>query len=76
MQVEGEGAMTITNGHGNTKIHCNVYLIPSLSQNLLSIGQLMASFCFIVVGHVSCVTKDKNKNYENQFISLLVFKRH
>ncbi|KAJ0077459.1 hypothetical protein Patl1_35960 [Pistacia atlantica] len=43
MQVEGKGTVAINNGHGNVKLLYNVYFIPYLSQNLLSVGQLMAS---------------------------------
>ncbi|KAL6327307.1 hypothetical protein AAG906_018760 [Vitis piasezkii] len=31
----------VNNGHGNVKLLYNVYFIPSLTQNLLSVGQLM-----------------------------------
>ncbi|KAA3475372.1 retrovirus-related Pol polyprotein from transposon TNT 1-94 [Gossypium australe] len=43
MQVEGKGTVAINNGYGNIKLLYNVYFIPTLSQNLLSIGQLMGS---------------------------------
>ncbi|KAL6335250.1 hypothetical protein AAG906_029487 [Vitis piasezkii] len=41
VQVEGKGTVAINNGHGNVKLLYNVYFIPSLTQNLLSVGQLM-----------------------------------
>ncbi|RVW37270.1 Retrovirus-related Pol polyprotein from transposon TNT 1-94 [Vitis vinifera] len=41
VQVEGKGTVAVNNGHGNVKFLYNVYFIPSLTQNLLSVGQLM-----------------------------------
>ncbi|KAL6312732.1 hypothetical protein AAG906_015139 [Vitis piasezkii] len=41
VQVEGKGTVAVNNGHGNVKLLYNVYFIPSLTQNLLSVGQLM-----------------------------------
>ncbi|KAL6312715.1 hypothetical protein AAG906_024673 [Vitis piasezkii] len=35
------GTVAVNNGHGNVKLLYNVYFIPSLTQNLLSVGQLM-----------------------------------
>ena len=40
MQVEGKGTVAVNNGHGNIKLLCNVYFIPYLSQNIMSVGQL------------------------------------
>ncbi|KAA3467262.1 Retrovirus-related Pol polyprotein from transposon TNT 1-94 [Gossypium australe] len=59
MQVEGKGTMAISNGHGNIKLLYNVYFIPTLSQNLLSIGQLMGSGYSVMFDDMSCVIKDK-----------------
>ncbi|XP_039028838.1 uncharacterized protein LOC120162835 [Hibiscus syriacus] len=56
LQVEGKGivAITISNGHGNIKLLYNFYFIPTLSQNLLSVGQLMASGIpfYLIMAHV------------------------
>lgn len=40
MQVEGKGKGTVAvkDVHGNVKLLCNVYFIPDLTQNLLSVG--------------------------------------
>ncbi|KAJ0028774.1 hypothetical protein Pint_36322 [Pistacia integerrima] len=59
MQVEGKGTVAINNGHGNVKLLYSVYFIPHLSQNLLSVGQLMASGYSILFDDVSCVIRDK-----------------
>ncbi|KAJ0082908.1 hypothetical protein Patl1_12101 [Pistacia atlantica] len=59
MQVEGKGTVTINNGHGNVKLLYSVYFIPHLSQNLLSVRQLMASRYSILFNDVSCVIRDK-----------------
>ena len=38
IQVEGKGTDAIDDNYGNTKLLYNVYFIPTLSQNLLSVG--------------------------------------
>ncbi|XP_021893053.1 uncharacterized protein LOC110811010 [Carica papaya] len=63
MQVEGKGTVALSNGHGNTKLLHNVYFVPALSsQNLLSIGQFMASGYSIMFDDVSCVIRNKKSN--------------
>ncbi|XP_015078146.1 uncharacterized protein LOC107021946 [Solanum pennellii] len=43
IKVEGEGTVSIMTSQGNAKILEDVMCVPSLSNNLLSIGQLMIS---------------------------------
>ncbi|KAJ0007943.1 hypothetical protein Pint_29117 [Pistacia integerrima] len=62
MQVEGKGTVAINNGHGNVKLLYSVYFIPHLSQNLFSVGQLMASGYSILFDDVSCVIRDKKSD--------------
>ncbi|RVW83084.1 Retrovirus-related Pol polyprotein from transposon TNT 1-94 [Vitis vinifera] len=62
VQVEGKGTMAVNNGHGNVKLLYNVYFIPSLTQNLLSVGQLMVSGYSILFDGATCVIKDKKSD--------------
>lgn len=47
--------MDINNGQGDIKLLYNVCFIRNLSQNLLSVGQLMASGYSILFDDASCV---------------------
>ncbi|KAJ0041452.1 hypothetical protein Pint_28226 [Pistacia integerrima] len=58
IQVKGKGTISITS-HGKVKLLNNVLFVPSLTHNLLSIGQLMVSGYCIVFDDGSCVIKDK-----------------
>ncbi|KAL3533684.1 hypothetical protein ACH5RR_007205 [Cinchona calisaya] len=62
VQVEGKGTVTINNGNGVKYLH-NVFFVPSLSQNLLSIGQLMANGFSMMFENTSCIVKDKKTNH-------------
>ena len=59
IQVEGKGTISIKTSQGNTKILQEVMLVPSLSHNLLSIGQLMTSGYSILFDDGFCTIKDK-----------------
>ncbi|KAL4272302.1 hypothetical protein GQ457_13G009650 [Hibiscus cannabinus] len=61
IQVEGKGNVAVKSSSGNVKLLYDVYYIPSLSQNLLSVGQLMATGYSIMFDDASCVIKDKKK---------------
>lgn len=64
MQVEGKGKGTVAvkDVHGNVKLLCNVYFIPDLTQNLLSVGQLMGNGYSILFDNGSCVIRNKESN--------------
>jgi transposase InsO family protein len=47
IQVEGKGNIAVQTSSHNTRILHDVYYIPQLSHNLLSIGQMMDSGCTI-----------------------------
>ncbi|XP_073121219.1 uncharacterized protein [Henckelia pumila] len=59
MQVEGKGTAEVIDGNGNIKLLYNVYFIPDLTQNILSVGQLMGSGYSIFFYDNSCVIRDK-----------------
>lgn len=62
MQVEGKGTIALKDGHGNVKFLYNVYFIPDLTQNLLSVGQLMGNGYYILFNNGSCVIRNKESN--------------
>ena len=59
IQVEGKCTVSIKTSQGNAKILQEVMLVPSLSHNLLSIGQLMTSGYSILFDDGFCTIKDK-----------------
>lgn len=58
MQVSGKGTVAIK-CNGTTKLLHDVYYVPTLSQNLLSIGQLMDIGYSIIFDDCMCVIKEK-----------------
>lgn len=58
IQVEGKGTISFTTNQGKTKILQDVMLVPDLSHNLLSIGQLMISGNSILFDDDSCTIKN------------------
>ena len=59
VQVDGKGTMAIRNSYDNVNLLHSVYFIPSLSQNLLSVGQLMGRVFSLLFNDDSCVIRDK-----------------
>ena len=58
VQVEGRGVVAVQNGDGNVKLIYDVYYIPDLTQNLLSVGQMMENNCSVFFDENVCVIKD------------------
>ncbi|KAK8495486.1 hypothetical protein V6N12_000321 [Hibiscus sabdariffa] len=54
IKVEGKGNVAIKSISGNVKLLYDVYYIRSLLQNLLSVGQLMATGYSIMFNDVLC----------------------
>lgn len=59
IQVEGKGTATLTNNGVDNYLH-NVYFVSNLSQNLLSVGQLVNSGYSILFADSLCTIKEKN----------------
>ena len=59
IQVEGKGTVAIKTSHGNVKLLDDVMLVPSLTHNLLSIGQLMVSGYSVLFDDGFCTIRDK-----------------
>ncbi|KAL4317940.1 hypothetical protein GQ457_18G004620 [Hibiscus cannabinus] len=71
IQVEGKGNVAVKSSSGNVKLLYDVYYIHSLSQNLSSVGQLMATGYSIMFGDASCVIKDK-KNLDQTIVDVRI----
>lgn len=59
VQVEGKGIVAVQNDHGKLKLIYDVYYIPELAHNLLSVGQMVANNCSVFFDGDECVVKDK-----------------
>ncbi|PKA46818.1 Retrovirus-related Pol polyprotein from transposon TNT 1-94 [Apostasia shenzhenica] len=59
VEVEGKGTLVIKTAQGNTKHLDNVFFVPKLAHNLLSVGQLVASGYSILFDNATCKIKDK-----------------
>jgi GAG-pre-integrase domain len=57
IRVEGKGRVVVQASHNTWVLH-DVYYIPQLSQNLLSIGQMLESGCTIIFEGESCIIVD------------------
>ncbi|XP_052886958.1 uncharacterized protein LOC128295429 [Gossypium arboreum] len=62
IQVEGKANVAVKSSSSNVKLLYDVYYIPSLSQNLLSVRQLMAIGYFIMFDDIPYVIKDKKSD--------------
>ncbi|PKA55296.1 Retrovirus-related Pol polyprotein from transposon TNT 1-94 [Apostasia shenzhenica] len=58
VEVEGKGTL-IKTAQGNTKHLDNVFFVPKLAHNLLSVGQLVTSGYSILFDNATCKIKDK-----------------
>ncbi|PKA51556.1 hypothetical protein AXF42_Ash002923 [Apostasia shenzhenica] len=59
VEVEGKYTLVIKTAQGNTKYFDNIFFVLKLTNNLLSIGQLVASGCSILFDNATCKIKDK-----------------
>ncbi|KAG6433674.1 hypothetical protein SASPL_105289 [Salvia splendens] len=59
IQVEEKGTVAVKDGHGNTKLIYDVYFIPHLAHNLLSVGQLISTGYMVLFVDRFCVIKEK-----------------
>lgn len=60
--IEGKGVIAIKTKGGNSKLVSDVFYVPNLQQNLLSIGQLLHKVYFVVFDKEECKILDKKKN--------------
>lgn len=59
IQVEGKGTVVVETDHGQVRLLHNVFFIPSLAHNLLSVGQLMNTRYSILFYDGSFAIRDK-----------------
>jgi hypothetical protein len=64
IRVKGKGRVVVQASH-NTRVLHDVYYIPQLSQNLLSIGQMLESSCTIIFEGEICRIIDSGTDYGN-----------
>lgn len=60
IQVEGMGDMEVSTNEGNKRVN-DVYFIPKLKHNLLSVGKIMEKNYKVVFEDRKCMIFDKNK---------------
>ncbi|KAF7815308.1 Retrovirus-related Pol polyprotein from transposon TNT 1-94 [Senna tora] len=59
VQVKGKGTIALETHGGNVKLLHDVLFVPNLSNNLISVGQLMSSGYLVLFDGDACVIKDK-----------------
>nr|GLL21955.1 uncharacterized protein LOC104612075 [Ipomoea trifida] len=59
VQVDGKGTIAICTSNGKKKLLHDVFFVPSLAHNLLSVGQLMDNGLVILFDDGQCVIRDK-----------------
>ncbi|KAL4377627.1 hypothetical protein GQ457_02G041370 [Hibiscus cannabinus] len=59
LQVEGKGIVAMQNNHGKINHLYNVLYVPNLSQNLLSVGQLLSRGFTVTFDKSSCLVASK-----------------
>ena len=60
IQVEVKGIIEVKTNQRNIKYLDNVSFVPTLSHNLLSVGQLIDDGYSVIFDDDSCTIKDKN----------------
>ncbi|XP_074362888.1 uncharacterized protein LOC141703205 [Apium graveolens] len=63
LKIEGKGIITFYSKEGKSSNITDVHYVPVLTQNLLSIGQLMQRGFSIIFDEDHCVTFDKKKKF-------------
>lgn len=63
LHVEGKGTIAITTSSGKTKYLDDVFYVPKLAHNLLSVGQLMQKGYAIMFDDDCCIIRDKKSNH-------------
>jgi len=62
VEVEGKGDITVETKGGTSKLIKDVLYVPSLSQNLLSVGQLIEKGYMLTFDRDKCTIIDKKRN--------------
>lgn len=58
-EVEGKGTITIVTSSGTKKVLHDVFFVPNLAHNLLSVGQLVKNGSVVLFDDSWCVIRDK-----------------
>lgn len=62
MEVDGKGVVNILTKHGESKTISEVYYVPSLKHNMISVGQLTQKGYKVIFRGQGCVIYDKPSN--------------
>ena len=60
INIEGKGTVSLRTSYGEVKLLHDVQFVPSLTHNLLSMGQLLGNGFSVVFDGSICSIKDKN----------------
>ena len=61
-KISRKGVITIDTKGGNSKLIYDVHYVPKLTQNLLSVGQLLQRGYMVNFDNGECIIIDKKKN--------------
>ena len=61
-KIEGKGVISVKTKQGNSKFIHDVYYVPGLTENLLSVGQLMENGYSLKFDDGKCIIFDKRRN--------------
>ena len=64
--VERKGVIAVYTKGGNKRLIFDVLYVPGLTQNLLSVGQLLQKDYALKFDNGECIIIDKKKNYSGQ----------
>ncbi|KMT07734.1 hypothetical protein BVRB_6g146570 [Beta vulgaris subsp. vulgaris] len=70
VQVEGKGTIAISTSNGKKKLLQDVFFVPNLAHNLLSVGQLVKNGYVVVFDDGHCVIKDKKSGQNIASVSM------
>ena len=70
VQVDGKGTIAICSSTGKKKLLHDVFFVPSLAHNLLSVGQLMNDGLVVVFDAGQCVIRDKKSGLNLVSVSM------
>lgn len=62
LQIEGKGVIEVHTGRGINKHICDVFYSPHITQNLLSVGQMMKKGYKLIFDEDHCEILDKKNN--------------
>ena len=71
VQVERKGTIAIETSQGNVKLIHKAQYVPTLTHNLLGVGQLLSSGYSVMFEGETCIIKDKNTRVQLANVQIL-----